>query len=444
MAGGATLEVTIERIGAGGDGIADGPHGRLYVPATVAGDRVRVRPLARRGEGQAAELLEVVVAGPGRATPACPHFGRCGGCSLQHLDDAAYEDWKLARVRTALARAGIAAAEMAPLARTAPGGRRRAVFVAERPPAGGPARLGFNVRRGHAVVDIEACPVLAPSLFALTPALRALMGELLPPGGRSTLSATALAAGVDLVVGLPAPPGVAVRERLARFAEETDLARLSWRHGEGARDITPEPVVQRRPATVRFGGVPVEPPPGGFLQASEAGERALVAAVLAATQGASPGASPGAGQPVGLKAGRIADLFCGAGTFSLPLAMGGGAQVDAIDGDAGALAALSRASRAVPQVRCERRDLFAQPLTATELQPYGAVVFDPPRSGAAAQANALAASRVPVVVAVSCNVETFARDARTLAAGGYRLIRITIVDQFLWNPHVEVCAVFQR
>ena len=179
---------------------------------------------------------------------------------------------------------------------------------------------------------------------------------------------------------------------------------------------------------VIFGGVPVQLPPGGFLQASEAGERALAAAVLAATH----------------RAERIADLFCGAGTFSLPLAVNG-ARVDAVDGDAEALAALAQATRTLPHVRCERRDLFARPLAAAaELNGYDAVVFDPPRSGASAQASALAASAVPIVVAVSCNTDTFARDARLLAAGGYRLARITPVDQFLWTPHIELCAVFHR
>ena len=182
---------------------------------------------------------------------------------------------------------------------------------------------------------------------------------------------------------------------------------------------------------VIFGGVPVQLPPGGFLPASEAGERALAAAVLAATHRVIQGR------------GRIADLFCGAGTFSLPLAVNG-ARVDAVDGDTAALAALAQATRTLPHVRCERRDLFARPLAAAELNGYDAVVFDPPRSGASAQASALAASAVPIVVAVSCNTDTFARDARLLAAGGYRLARITPVDQFLWTPHIELCAVFHR
>ena len=427
---GEPIEVTVRRIGAQGDGIAEGPCGRLYIPATVAGDRVRVRPVAARGNGHTAEVVELVGAGPGRAAPPCRHFGTCGGCSLQHLADDAYAAWKLDRLTAALARAGVAADEMAPLARTRAGARRRAGFVADRPKNGGPARLGFSVRRGHAVVDIGECPVLAPALVALIPALRALMGELLPPGGRTTLAATALPAGVDLVVGWPETPGLAMRERLARFADEGDLARLSWRYNNPNGLNLSEPIAQRRPFVAMFGGVPVALPPGGFIQASDAGEAALVAAVLAATRGAE----------------RIADLFCGAGTFTLPLAVRG-ARLEAIDGDAAALAALARAVKqatGVSQVRCEHRDLFTRPLAAAELGRFDAVVFDPPRAGAAAQAKALAASAVPLVVAVSCNVDTFARDAALLAEGGYRLARITPVDQFLWSPHMELCAAFRR
>ncbi len=372
-------------------------------------------------------MVERVADGPGRAAPPCRHFGRCGGCSLQHLDDDAYVAWKVGRLDAALARAGLAADEVAPLARTLPYSRRRAGFAAERPKDGAPARLGFNVRRGHTVVDIEECPMLAPALFALTPALRALMDEVLRPGNRTTLMATALGTDVDLVVGWPELPGLAMRERLARFADEADLARLSWRLYNPNELYPPEPIAQRRPVTATFGGVPVPLPPGGFLQASEVGEKALVAAVLAATKGA----------------GRIADLFCGAGTFTLPLAIAG-ARVDAIDGDAAALAALARAGRGRTRLHTDRRDLFLRPLTPEELAGYDAVVFDPPRAGAAAQAKALAASAVPIVVAVSCNAETFARDARLLAADGYRLAHITPVDQFLWSPHIELCAIFRR
>ena len=422
------IDVVIERIGAQGDGIAEDPRGRFYVPGTVAGDRVRVRPSAVRGDGRSANLVELLAPGPGCRRPACRHFGHCGGCTLQHLDDASYAAWKLERVSSAVSRAGIAPAETAPLVRTEPSGRRRAVFVAERPQPPGAVRLGFHVRRGHTVVDVDECPVLAPDLLALIPGLRSLMGELLSPGERTTLSVTALADGIDLVVALPQPPGPSVREQLALFAEDADLARLSWvRGGSAAAAGAAEPIAHRRPATAVFAGVPVTVPPGGFLQASAAGERALVAAVLAATAGRA----------------RIADLFCGAGTFTLPLAARG-ARVDAVDGDADALAALAVAARSMPHVRCERRDLFTRPLAAVELEGYDAVVFDPPRSGAATQARALASSPVPLVVAVSCNPDTFARDARVLAAGGYRLTRVTPVDQFLWSPHVELCAVFRR
>ncbi len=213
-------------------------------------------------------------------------------------------------------------------------------------------------------------------------------------------------------------------ERLSAFAEDADLARLSWRRK--ATDPA-EPIVQRRPVGVDFEGTFVAVPPGGFLQASEAGETALRAAVMAAISSAR----------------KVVDLFAGAGTFSLPLARAG-ARVHAVDADASSLAALAAAARGMAGVTTQRRNLFSQPLTGFELNRFDAAVFDPPRAGARAQAEELARCTVRTVVAVSCDLATFIRDARILAAGGYRLVSVAPVDQFLWSAHLELAAVFRR
>jgi 23S rRNA (uracil1939-C5)-methyltransferase len=420
-----TLEVSIERIGAHGDGIAETPDGRLYVPRTLAGERVRVRPGASRGDGRCAELVDVLEAARDRATPVCPHYAACGGCSLQHLSDDAYLAWKRQRLQTALTRAGFADAPVAALVRSLPGTRRRARFAAERP-RGAAARVGFTVSRGHAVVDLAECPVLEPRLAALLPRLRQLFARILPPGGRGEAAVSLLDGGSDVVLTLPAAPTLAEREMLAAFAEAADLGRLCWR---GAADAPAEPLAQRRPLQAILAGVPVAVPPGAFLQATAAGEAALIGEVSRALAGV----------------GRIADLFAGCGPFSLALAQAGSA-VHAIDAEGAALAALADAARRhrLTRVSTERRDLFARPLLAPELARFDAVIFDPPRAGAPAQAAALASAKVPLVVAISCNPDSFARDARLLAAGGYRLGRVVAVDQFLWSPHLELAAVFDR
>jgi len=416
-----TPVVRIDALGARGDGVGRLPDGRTaYVPLAAPGDRVRVRPGAKRGDGVAADLLEVVEAGADRADPPCPHYGDCGGCALQHLTDDAYGAYVRARVAEPLARVGLAAVEVAPPVRVLPGDRRRIVLAARRTAAG--VVLGFNARRSGRIVDVAACLVADPPLVALLPELRRVLGEVLPAGGGIDVSATVLDDGLDVVLVGRLAPGLAEREALAAFAERLDLARLTLRAGpRGA----PEPLAWRRDGVVRFAGVRVRVPPGGFLQASRAGEAALRELVAGGVHGAP----------------RIADLFAGSGTFAVPLAAGGAA-VHAVEGDAEAHAALSAVR--LPGLATARRDLERDPLAPAELDRFDAVVFDPPRAGAAAQAAEIARSRVPVVVGVSCSPETFARDARTLADGGYRLERVVPVDQFLWSPHVELAGVFRR
>jgi len=415
------LDVTIAEIGARGDGIALAEGMRLFVPLTVPGDRVRVRVSdpAGKGDGVRAELLETLESGPGRGDPACRHFGRCGGCTLQHMEDGAYAAWNADLVRGALARVGLGDTPLAPLSRTPPGARRRARFAALK--RGKRVWFGFNERQSHRLTDLEECPVLSPRLLALVGPLRALLAGLLPDGGDCDVVASELEGGIDLLLVGPRGLDRAAREKLVAF-EPDAVARIAWQPDDRG---APEPVANRRPAAVRFGGVPIVPPPGAFLQASAEGEAALVAAVLGA---------------VG-EAARVADLFAGLGTFSVPLARR--AAVHAVEGDAAAVAALGRSVQGL-RLTAERRDLFEQPLTAKELNRFDAVVFDPPRAGAAAQSEALAASKVPLAVGVSCNPATFARDARTLVDGGYRLTRVHPVDQFLWSAHVELVGVFER
>jgi 23S rRNA (uracil1939-C5)-methyltransferase len=419
------VELTVARIGAGGDGVAATASGPVFLPFTVPGDRVRVSGLRRRGEGLAAGRVEILSPGPGRALPPCIHFGRCGGCALQHLADDAYAAAKRTRIADDLARQGLVPVELTPLQRTPAHARRRARLAAIRPDrAGSPPLLGFKVRNRHEIVDLRVCPVLQPPIVAVLPSVRALLAAVLKPGGRAEVAIALLEGGLDVVFAWPEPPDLAARERLVAFAGKVDAGRVSWQASVAA---LAEPVVQRRPVGARFGDVFVAIPPGGFVQASAEGEAALTAAVLDATRSAR----------------RVADLFSGAGTFTFPLAAAG-ARVLAVDSDGASLRALAEAARQVSGVQTLRRDLFSRPLVAEDLRGFDAVVLDPPRAGGQAQAQELARSSVPVIAALSCNPTTFARDARILVAGGYRLDRVTPVDQFLWSPHLELAAVFRR
>lgn len=415
------LEVDILALGARGDGLAKHGEETVFVPYSVPGDRLTVRVEGRRGDGLAATPVQVLHPGPARRQPPCAHFGHCGGCSLQHVDDAVYASWKRGLLVDPLVRAGFAAEMVAPLLRMPAGTRRRAAFAFAK--RRGEVALGFNGRASHAVADLTQCLVVAPPLFALLAPLRQLLRDIAEDGEGDAV-ATLTETGIDLLVEAGARLDLFDRERLAAFAERQDLARLSWRQpGSGLI----EPLAHRRPAVVRFVGVGVEIPPGSFLQPSREGEQALSALVTEALGGRGP----------------VADLYAGCGSFTFPLARQ--VSVHAVEGDLPALQALKAAAeRNGARVTAEHRDLARQPLRAEELKRFQAVVFDPPRVGAAAQAEVLATAGPPLVVAVSCNPATLARDARILAKGSYRLRTATPVDQFPWSAHLEAVAVFER
>ncbi|MFZ0496404.1 MAG: RNA methyltransferase, partial [Methylocella sp.] len=296
-------------------------------------------------------------------------------------------------------------------------GRRRAAFHA-RYTQGRPA-AGFMQARAHEIVEIDSCPVLAPSMDGALPAARAVAQVLAASGKPLDILVTATASGLDVDLKGHGPLGEAATQSLVRLALAHDLARLS-NHGTI--------VISRRTPILAMGKAMVAPPPGVFLQATGAGEEALAARVCAHVAGAR----------------RIADLFSGIGTFALRIAEF--AKVDAFDLDEAALQALVKAARVegLRPVSAKTRDLFRRPLGPLEVERYDAVVFDPPRAGAEKQALLLSTSSVPLVVAVSCNAQTFARDAAILCAGGYELARVEPVDQFRHTPHVEIVAGFRR
>jgi 23S rRNA (uracil1939-C5)-methyltransferase len=410
--------LAIARIGRRGDGIAETPAGPLYVPYTLPGETAEVDEWP--GHPDRRHLVKIEAASPQRIGAICPHFGTCGGCALQHWAPAPYRDWKRGLVVEALAEMGFATAGalVEPLVEAHGEGRRRAVFHAWRR-ARDVLEVGFAALRAHHVVAIDHCPVLAPSLDGAIEASWAIAEALAAERKPLDIQATATEAGLDIDVRGSGPLTAARMTELARLAGTHRLARLT-RHGET--------VAQRALPTVTMGRARVVLPPGAFLQATAAGEAALAALVLEHC---------GAAKSVG-------DLFAGVGPFALRLAER--AKVMAADDDEEAVAALQEAAKTprLKPITAERRDLFQRPFVTRELARLDAVVFDPPRQGAQMQARELAASPVPIVVAVSCNPLTFARDARILVDGGYRLARVTPVDQFLYSAHVELVARFEK
>jgi 23S rRNA (uracil1939-C5)-methyltransferase len=406
-------ELTIETVGAQGDGIA----GKVFAPLTLPGERVLARI-----DGDRAQVLEILEASPERVTPPCPHFGDCGGCALQHWASEPYLAWKVEQIRLALAWVRLETEILAPFA-AAPATRRRLALHARR--EGRAAVVGFKARRSWRLAAIDACVIADPRLVAALPALRRIAEPFLEhPKSAPTLHVTQTLTGLDIdVTGVERRSGglsADARLRAADAAAQADVARVT---------LAGEAVYAARPALVAMGAATVALPPGAFLQATPQAEAAMTAFAVTAAVGAR----------------RIADLYCGVGAFTFPLAAL--APVLAADAAAPAVVALTSAIASAPGLKPiagQARDLDRRPILAQELKGIDVVLFDPPRAGAAVQCGELGRSAVSRVIGVSCNPATFARDARTLADAGFRLERLLPVDQFLWSPHVELVGVFSR
>jgi 23S rRNA (uracil1939-C5)-methyltransferase len=411
-----TEQLTIQRLGHRGDGIADTAVGPVYVPYTLPGEVVTVEPVA--GHPDRRHLVHVDKPSHERATPVCKHFGQCGGCAVQHWSLAEYHLWKRSLVVEALEHAGLIA-PVEPLIDAHGQGRRRATLHARRG-THDLLEVGFTAPRAHHIIAIDRCPILSPGLDGAVQAAWAIAEILKPTSKPLDIHVTATDSGMDVDVRGSGPLSSGRTTTLARLTEAHKLARLS-RHGEL--------VAQGAQPTLKVGRAHVPLPPGAFLQATAEGEAALARLVIGHVGAAK----------------RVADLFAGIGTFALRLAEN--ARVSAADNDASAIKALERAAATtsgLKPVEAIARDLFRRPFMAAELKAFDAVVFDPPRQGAEAQARELAKSKVAIVVAVSCDATTFARDAALLVDGGYKLASITPVDQFRYSAHVELVAKFER
>jgi 23S rRNA (uracil1939-C5)-methyltransferase len=409
--------LVIDHVGHFGDGVALADGQNVYVPYTLGGETVEVAAVPGHHPDRR-RLLQVERASPERVTPFCQHFGICGGCAIQHWETERYRAWKRDLVVEALAHAKIAC-EVDPLIDAHGLGRRRITLHA-RMGTHDVLKVGFAAVSSHDIIPIDRCPILDPGLSGALDAAWAIAEPLISTGKPLDIQITATDSGLDVDVRGSGPLPAATIATLSRVAEQHRLARLT-RHGEL--------VLMRTPPTIAIGSAQVTLPPGSFLQATVAGEEALAALVSGHCK----------------RARHIADLFCGVGPFALRLAAK--SRISAFDSDAGAITALQKAATStsgLKPVKAEARDLFRRPLMPQELRDYDTVVFDPPRQGAQAQVQQLAASKIPVVVAVSCNVATFVRDARILIDGGYKIEGVTPVDQFRHTPHVELVARFAR
>jgi 23S rRNA (uracil1939-C5)-methyltransferase len=395
----------IRSLGRHGEGVAEHEGKPVYVPYALPGEIVEAEI-----SGNRASLATIIERSQERIDPFCPYFGFCGGCQIQHWQAERYREWKRDLVATALKHRGIEA-KVETLIDARGAGRRRATLHVRKQAA--TVIAGFNAARTHDVLEIDLCPILEPAL-ANAPVIAREIGAIV---GDCDVTLTACDNGIDVNVVTERKPSPRL---LAPIAEKLGLARLS---------LGGEAMATRYPPLISIGRAHVPLPPAGFLQATRKGEEVLAALVLDALG----------------RAKRSLDLFCGVGPFTLRMAER--ASVQAIDSDAAAVAALKAAAhhaKGLKPIQVEKRDLFREPLTPGELKPFDAVVFDPPRAGAEAQSRMLAKSKVPAIMAVSCDPASFARDASILLSGDYRLEKVTPVDQFAFTSHVEIVGVFWR
>jgi 23S rRNA (uracil1939-C5)-methyltransferase len=416
-----TVTLNILEIGARGDGIAEEAGHRYFVPFVLPGEIVEAEPGGKRGEGIAAEPVEILAPSRHREPAPCAHFTVCGGCALQHWRRDAYTAWKIGLIERALKQRGIEAPAFEPSLVGVPGERRRVDFVLRR--QGRRVLAGFHERASMRIVDVGTCVIARPALTALLQPLRATLADVLPDGAAADAVVNETDTGLDVLIRPHKRLELSLdrRKSLVDLAERSDLARLSW----GDRSQA-EPIVVRRGPLIVLGGVTVGPPPGAFLQATKRGEQAMRAAMTAWTGNCE----------------RLADLFAGIGSLSL----GHRGRLSLFESDKTAVAAADAAARKIGgnRVAVQGRDLFRNPLTAQELTGFDAVLLDPPRAGAAAQIAELASSKAGRIVYASCDPGSFARDARALQEGGYRLEKLLPIDQFLWSAHIELIALFAR
>ena len=408
-------EVAITALGAAGDGIAMVDGRRVFVPGALPGERWRVALPAAGDRAAPLECLEPVA----RAEPPCRHFGRCGGCRLQHLTAADYAAFKRQRIMGALARQGLPTTSVTEVRIGPPASRRRLRLAVKR----GRTRLllGLRERSGHEIVPLEMCTVADPALVALLAPLGGALAAWLTGPWPAEASLTLTDAGPDLLLDAARPPQASERATAAALASELGLARIAWQ----SPATPPEALITLRQPTVRLSGIPVELPPGAFLQATRFGEAELAGAVATWGEGAR----------------SAADLYAGVGTLTFALAGRVRRQL-ACESDPAAVAALRRAA-AGRNVTVVERDLVRRPLQPAELD-HDLVVLDPPRTGAMAQCAALARSGVPRVIYASCHPESFARDARTLVDAGFALEEVRPIDQFLFSAEIELVALLTR
>lgn len=415
--------LTITSIGAKGDGVAQYNGNPVFVDGALIGESVDVSILPSKGGVSRGKLLNVLTSSPDRQSPPCKHYETCGGCALQHMKYDAYQSWKFEKIKTTLSKKQIEPLEWLPSMFIGDHVRRRTTFSYLK--NGKKTIFGYHKKRSSQILPISTCHLLLPEMIEIKEQLENVFSSFIPDRGTGSVFIQKIDNGYDVTwtgaLGKRDEPDLPVLEAIADIVNKTSIIRFSWR----ARDKdAPQVMLEAEKPMVMFADLRVPLAPLAFLQPSMDGQNALVDAVHALCFE---------------NVNRIADLFCGCGTFTGGL-LDKCAQIDAFESGDDAIQSLKKSGHK----NAYKRDLFRDPLNEKELEVYDAVVIDPPRAGALEQVKMIAKSDVPAVISVSCNPTTFARDAQILIDGGYVLESLQMVDQFLWSDHAELVGLFTQ
>lgn len=415
-------KVKIEELGGRGDGIVREGGNITYVSYSAPGDVADIKLTGSKGR-----IKHIHQKSQHRVDAVCPHFTKCGGCTLQHIEADYYKIWKESLAKTALSNQGISDVVINPIEVSPLGSRRRTTLQAVRLNTGDVV-LGYAEKGSHNLIDVEHCPILMPEIVNFIAPQRAFLAKIMDKKEKMAVQVTCGENGLDVVIEGKGEAGLKLRMDLAEFAEENDLARVSWLD-RSLRNTYFETLAERRKPYVTFNGNRVFFPPGSFLQATVQGQNLLTKIMLDGITGAN----------------RVVDLFSGSGTFSIAAA--GVANVHAVENNEEMLTALKNSSNlmtGIKLVSTELRDLFLRPLLPHELNEFDVAIIDPPRAGAKHQMQEILNSDIKKLVMISCNPVTFARDVQNLVAAGFKMGPVTPVDQFLFSPHLEIVSVFER
>jgi 23S rRNA (uracil1939-C5)-methyltransferase len=419
------VEVKIIHNTALGDGVGEYEGLPIYVPYSMADEIVRVEINQITSSLLKGRLLEIISESPHRNIPACEYFGKCGGCSLQHLSPNDYRQLKTNNALKILKELHQPEDLMQPIIEIGAKERRRITLSVR--VHKGEIILGYSSAKSHDIIGIESCPVIVPILNALLKPLKECVQQMKKPSIIMGISLTLASNGIDMLVRSKAPLKSNDCELLQKFAVQNNVIRAASQIND---NINYQMIYFNCEPLVRFGELTVAIPVGAFLQASEKAESVISAMVKVHLADCT----------------NVVDIYSGCGTYSFPLHETAD-YISAYEGSAEMVAAIHNAcllNNLDHKIIATNRNLYALPLTKSELQQFDGAIINPPRNGASPQIKQLAASNISKVVMISCNPSTFSRDAAILLASGYQLQSLTPIDQFVWSSHLEIVGLFVR